>query len=219
MYTVLCFGDSNTWGYDPENGTRYPLESTWPYVMEKSLSKTCRVSVDALNGRTTGVDDPTWPDRNGLKQLPICLESHEPIDLIIIMLGTNDLKYRLKLSSQDITSNLGNLIRICQNSKFCGSKEERKILVISPPPITKEDGFPDNEFKDGIEKSSKLAAELKKIAHDLKCEFFDASGIVSLSGKDGVHFTSQDHSNFGVQMAEVVRKVLIDKNTHEFSFA
>lgn len=218
MYTILCFGDSNTWGYDPGKGTRYPLESTWPYVMEESLSKTCRVSVDALNGRTTGVDDPTWLDRNGLKQLPVCLESNEPVDLIIIMLGTNDLKYRLKLSSREIASNIGNLIRVCQNSKFSGSKEDRKILVVSPSPITKEDGFPNNEFKGGIAKSHKLAAKLKQIADDLKCEFFDTSGLVSLSEKDGVHFTSQDHSRFGTQMAEVVRKILIDQNTHEFSF-
>ena len=102
MRTVLCYGDSNTWGYDPATRTRYPPHVRWTGVLATRLGAEYRVVEEGLNGRTTRWDDPIEPGRNGLTYLRPCIESHQPLDVIIIMLGTNDLKRRFDLSASDI---------------------------------------------------------------------------------------------------------------------
>jgi len=86
--TIVCFGDSNTWGFDPASGERFPADVRWPGVLRAQLGGGYQVIEEGLNGRTTTVDDPLQPHRNGLTYLPPCLESHKPLDLVTIMLGT-----------------------------------------------------------------------------------------------------------------------------------
>ncbi len=91
--TILCYGDSNTWGYIPATAGRYPPDVRWPGVMRKLLGEKYNVIEEGLNGRTTVWEDPYKPGRNGLELLIPILDSHNPIDLVVVMLGTNDLKH------------------------------------------------------------------------------------------------------------------------------
>lgn len=102
MKTVLCYGDSNTWGHDPETRTRYPPDVRWAGVLADRLGPGYRVIEEGLNGRTTRWDGPMEPGRNGLTYLRPCVESHQPLHMIVVMLGTNDLNRRFDLSASDI---------------------------------------------------------------------------------------------------------------------
>lgn len=102
MRTILCYGDSNTWGFDPATRTRFAPDVRWTGVLADRLGSEFRVIEEGLNGRTTRWDDPIETDHNGLTYLRPCAESHQPLDLIIVMLGTNDLKQRFNLSASDI---------------------------------------------------------------------------------------------------------------------
>src|SRR5688572_14532782 len=93
MKTILAYGDSLTWGMDARTGRRHPHEDQWPAVLESGLGGRARVVNAGLNGRTTMFDDhATAADRNGVRMLPSVLATFEPIDLVIIMLGSNDVK-------------------------------------------------------------------------------------------------------------------------------
>ena len=115
---LLCFGDSNTWGYVPATtGERYEWKTRWPGVVQQKLGSDYAVIEEALNGRTTVWDDPMKPDRNGSKQLPIILETHTPIDLVIIALGVNDLTHHFHLNAIDIALGVGTLAEIVIQSR------------------------------------------------------------------------------------------------------
>ena len=119
MKTILCYGDSNTWGYDPATEERYPLEARWVSVLARELGSDYHVIPEGLNGRTT-----VWPDpwegehKSGKTYLIPCLESHYPIDLVVMMLGTNDLKHRFGLSAWDIARGAQTLVEMIQRSEF-----------------------------------------------------------------------------------------------------
>ena len=116
MKTILCYGDSNTWGYVPGSGKRYVENQRWTGVMQNLLGDSFRVIEEGLNARTTVLDDPTRAFRNGKEYLIPCLDSHAPIDVIILMLGTNDLKHRFGLSAFDIGANIATLIEMMRQS-------------------------------------------------------------------------------------------------------
>ena len=110
MKTILCYGDSNTYGYDPETGFRYPYEDRWTTILQKRLGDEALVIPEGLNGRTTCFEDEIRPGRNGFAYLEPCLHSHGPIDLVVLMLGTNDLKIRFQLTPTDIGKAIDRLI-------------------------------------------------------------------------------------------------------------
>jgi lysophospholipase L1-like esterase len=119
MTTILCYGDSNTWGYTPGTGKRYERHERWTGVLQQSLGNSAIVIEEGLNGRTTVLDDPTKPFRNGKDYLIPCLDSHAPLDLVILMLGTNDLKHRFGMSALDIGRNVATLLDMIRQST-CG---------------------------------------------------------------------------------------------------
>lgn len=102
MKTIVCYGDSNTYGYNPENGFRYEYEERWTTILQKELKDSAIVIPEGLNGRTTSFEDELRPGRNGATYLDPCLHSHGPIDLVVLMLGTNDLKIRFQATPTDI---------------------------------------------------------------------------------------------------------------------
>ena len=117
MKTVMCYGDSNTWGYNPATQQRYPRDERWTGVLQELLGADYRVIEEGLNGRTTVWDDPIEGYKNGREYLIPCLESQKPLDLVIIMLGTNDLKLRFSLPAYDIAEGAGVLVEIAQKSQ------------------------------------------------------------------------------------------------------
>ena len=134
MKRILCFGDSNTWGQDPLTGERLGKDIRWPGVLAKDLGPSCEIIEEGMNGRTTVWDDPIQGYANGQDYLVPCLKSHRPLDLVIIMLGTNDLKNRFSLSARDIAKGAAVLVGIVFKSD-CGVKQAApKVLLVAPRP-------------------------------------------------------------------------------------
>lgn len=206
MYTVLCYGDSNTYGRDPVTKGRLPRDVRWPGVLQASLGGGYCVIEEGLNGRTTVWDDPVRPGthkRNGSFYLLPCLESHAPLDLLVMMLGTNDLKARYALTAYDIAESIGHLIEIAQKSG-CGTKgAPPEILVMAPPPLGALSEYAET-FAGGPEKSNKLGSYYKKIAQSYGCSFFDTSEVIHTSKLDGLHIDPEDHVILGKAAAKFI---------------
>jgi len=192
--TVLCFGDSNTWGANPKNCTRFPADVRWPGVLRALLGPRWTVVEEGMCGRTTVFDDPIESDRNGADALPICLESHHPLDLVVIFLGTNDLKARFHAPAGDIACGAGRLLRLCRQSTAGPNGGPPKVLLICPPPLAPLAGLPFGEmFAGGEEKSRLLAPHFARIACDHGCHFLDAGTVIATSRRDGIHLDPDQH--------------------------
>src|SRR5271165_6929995 len=129
LNTVLCYGDSNTWGHNPENGLRYARDQRWPGVLRQSLGLGYDVIEEGLSGRTTVFNDPLEPYKSGKEYLPPCLRSHSPVDLVILMLGTNDVQSRYNVSALEISLGMGVLIEIIQQSAAGPGNTAPEILL------------------------------------------------------------------------------------------
>lgn len=207
MKTVLCYGDSNTWGYDPATGSRFPKDKRWTGVLQNELGDDFEVIEEGLNGRTTVWDDPIEGYKNGKEQLIPCLMTHMPIDLVVIMLGTNDLKKRFSVSAFDIAQGAGVLVNIVQNSKTGPNGSSPKVLLIAPPPVAKLTNFA--EMFEGAEDKSKLFSKhFRDVARAYNCEFLDSSEVITSSDIDGIHLEVSEHMKLGQAVAKIVRKIL-----------
>lgn len=203
--TILCFGDSNTFGANPANGTRYDRHTRWPGVLRDQLGPDYEVIEEGLGGRTTVMDDPMSPGRNGQEYLVPCLGSHQPIDLVIIMLGTNDLQARYGLAAYDIARGMEVLANVVRTSwAGPGGKAPRTLLVSPPPVLPMVEGF--EPMAGAHVKSTKLATCYQFVARQTGSLFFDAGSVMVSSPIDGVHFDATEHGKLGVAMAEKVRE-------------
>ena len=209
MKTILCYGDSNTWGYNAETTGRYPPETRWPNVMARELGDGYTVIPEGLNGRTTVWPDPVEGEyKNGKSYLIPCLESHHPIDLVIMMLGTNDLKHRYGLSAWDIASGAGALVEMIQGSGFGPDGGAPRVLLMAPPPTRTAGTRFEEMFPDSDEKSRDLGRQYGLVATELGCEFFDASTVISSSKIDGIHLEPGAQVRLGTAIAGLVRRIL-----------
>ncbi|MDH5687676.1 MAG: SGNH/GDSL hydrolase family protein [Candidatus Bathyarchaeota archaeon] len=207
MVEVLCYGDSNTWGYNPLTKERYEKDERWTGVLQKTLGSDCHIIEEGLNGRTTVWDDPIEGYKNGKTYLIPCLETHKPLDLVIIMLGTNDMKKRFSLSAYDIAQGAGALVDVVDKSN-CGRMEKPpRVLLLAPPPLGKLTEFAEM-FEGGTEKSKRLSQHYKNAALEYGCEFFDTSTVIRSSDVDGVHLEKEDHKALGKAVAEIVKRIL-----------
>jgi len=204
---ILCFGDSLTWGYNPQGGERFPWEKRWTGVLERELGAGFRIIEEGLNGRTTVWDDPIEGDKNGKRQLAPLLESHRPLDLVVIMLGTNDLKDRFALSPFDIALSAGYLVEMAQKSKAGPGGAEPAVLLIAPPALSKLSEEM-TSFQAGVEKSKELEKHYRVVAAMKKCHFLDAGQIVQTSEIDGVHWEEDENLKFGRVLARKIRELL-----------
>lgn len=206
MRTILCFGDSNTHGTIPMpdlNGLgRFGHEGRWPSVMGAALGTRYEVINEGHPGRTTVLDDPMEGEhRSGLRVLPSLLESHQPLDMVIIKLGTNDLKNCFHVSAADIAFFLDRLVRVIQ--RFDAGI---KVLVVAPPPII-EVGCLAEMFAGGAVKSQGLAAAIKAMTDRMGVGFFDAGSVIKVSPVDGIHYEAGDQVALGRALAGKVREV------------
>ena len=209
MKTILCYGDSNTWGYDAKTGGRFPPETRWPNVMARKLGDGYAVIAEGLNGRTTVWPDPVEGEhKNGKSYLIPCLESHYPIDLVIVLLGTNDLKHRYGLSAWDIASGAGTLVQMIQGSAFGPDGGAPQVLLIAPPPTCTAGTLFEEMFLDSDEKSRDLGRQYSRVAAELGCEFFDASTVIRSSKTDGIHLEPGEQVKLGAAVAALVRRIL-----------
>jgi lysophospholipase L1-like esterase len=205
--TILCFGDSNTWGWNPVTQARYPRDERWPGVLRRELGDGYLIIEEGLNGRTTVWDDPIEGYKNGKEYLIPCLDTHKPIDLVIIMLGTNDLKMRFSLPACDIAEGAGVLVDVVLKSVAGPGDSAPMILLIAPPPLGELSDFAET-FQGGAAKSKKLAAHFGRVAEERGCPLLDASGVIVSSDIDGVHFDPSEHHKLGVAVASRVKQLL-----------
>ena len=205
-YEILCFGDSNTWGYVPETKGRLPRGKRWPNVFARELGKDVFVIEDGQNGRTTVHEDPVEGHRNGKEYLIPCLQSHQPLDLVVLMLGTNDLKARFSVSAFDIGWSIQRLLEVIRDSGAGPSGRAPEVLLVAPAPLGKLTEFSDL-FAGGPEKSRGLGARYREAAELFGCSFLDAGEVVAVSDADGVHLDEAGHEALGEAVAAKVREI------------
>jgi lysophospholipase L1-like esterase len=213
---VLCFGDSLTWGWIPvAEGMptqRYPRDVRWTGVMADRLGDDFDVIEEGLSARTTNVDDPTDPRLNGAAYLPSCLATHLPLDLVILMLGTNDTKVYLRRTSLDIGLGMGVLLtQVLTSAGGVGTLYPApKVLVVSPPTTAL---MPDPWFALIFEGAHQKTAELSEVYSALagfaKVPFFDAGSVITTDGVDGLHLNPENNHDLGVALSDQVRTLLI----------
>jgi lysophospholipase L1-like esterase len=209
--TILCYGDSNTHGTVPATGPfdrrRFPEDVRWPGMLRAALGDGWTVIEEGLPGRTTVHDDPLeGVHKNGLSHLRACLESHRPVDVLVIMLGTNDLKTRFSVPPGDIARGVG---RLCETALACEagpSSGAPKLVVVAPVPII-EAGHLGEMFGGGAAKSERLAPLYEELAAQLGAAFLDAGTIARVSPIDGVHLEADQHRALGEALAQVVAKL------------
>ena len=205
--TILVFGDSNTHGTPalPHLGAidRFPPASRWPDVMAVLLGRA--VIAEGHPGRTTLHDDPVeGAHKNGLRVLPAILETHRPIDLAIVMLGTNDCKARFGLRGWDIAASIGRLAQVIQGSAAGPGGGAPDVMLVAPVPV-EEKGVLAEMFQGGRARSRAIAPALEAEAARLGCGFLDAGRHAAVDPGDGVHLTAEGHAALGRAMADAVR--------------
>ncbi|MDR3139491.1 MAG: GDSL-type esterase/lipase family protein, partial [Treponema sp.] len=163
MKTLLCYGDSNTWGHNPRTGLRYDHKTRWAMVLKRLLNEGAPaedpwwwVVEEGQNGRTSCREDPVEGDKNGLRQLLPILESHKPLDAVAVMLGTNDLKVRYSPVPYDIARGVQRVVIAAQESKTGPGNTPPRVLMICPPPTVDAPGFK-HIFGDSMELSRQLS--------------------------------------------------------------
>lgn len=211
MKRIVCYGDSNTFGYAPDRGgLRYGADERWTGVMAKILGPEYEVIEEGLNGRTTVFDDPTERGRNGLTYLRPCLMSHRPFELLIIMLGTNDIKSRFGLTPCDLAATMRTLLNEARAVPFEPMYRRPEILVVSPvllKPLV-ENGPYDAFAENARDLSASFALQYGAAARDCGAHFFDASRAAEPSSFDGVHMDAENHRRLGEALAAKCRDIL-----------
>ncbi|WP_179378692.1 SGNH/GDSL hydrolase family protein [Jannaschia marina] len=208
--TILVFGDSNSHGTLPLDRLgglgRHPKTARWPEVMARALD--AEVIVEGHPGRTTVHDDPIdGAHKNGLRALPALLESHRPLGLVIVMLGTNDCKARFGLRGWDIAAGVGRLAQVIQASTAGPGGRPPRVLLVAPVPV-EEAGVLAEMFQGGPARSRAIAPALRQEAARLGCAFFDAGRVAKVDGRDGVHLDAASQAALGLAMVDVVAPLL-----------
>ena len=211
MKTILCFGDSNTWGCVPLTGPhpprRYGPAQRWPGVLRRELGDAFWIVEEGLNGRTTVWDDPLEPFRNGKELLLPCLLTHQPVDLVIVMLGTNDLKSRFGLGARDIAAGAGLLLDTVRASDCGPEGSPPQALLVCPAPVGRLGMFAE-EFAGAVERSRDLAPHYAAVADARSCPWIDAGAHIRSSDTDGIHLDALNHERLGVVVAQQARLLL-----------
>ncbi len=205
MKQVLCFGDSNTWGYNPKTGERFPWGVRWTSILQQNIEKDdIRVIEEGLCGRTTIFEDPLRAGRRGTALLPVLMETHSSPEAVIIMLGTNDCKTVFNASADVIAKGVGKLVDQVKNVS-----PESKVLIVSPIHLGDrvwEEGF-DQEFsKASVSLSQRLEKAYEQVAREHGSFFLKASEYAKSSETDQEHMDEAGHQAF----AEGIRNIIYE---------
>lgn len=209
---ILCYGDSNTWGATPGTGVRISEEKRWTGVCQRLLGSGYRILEEGLPGRTSVYDDPCDPVMNGLTALGYTLCSQKPIDLVVLYLGTNDVKFTNAIGSANGIDTLLHRIRNA-NAIYPGScpvyLQEPKVLLIAPPPILPEvdQAMPDSRFTNRAHHSREFSRLYAQVARNHGVEFLDAAAFVQLSAVDCLHLDEQSHEILGAAIARKIAEM------------
>lgn len=206
MMRILCFGDSNTYGYIPDGSGRFAEEIRWTGRLQKRLGAEYRVIEEGLCGRTTVFQDELREGRRGLDLIGTLVESHNPIDVLIVMLGTNDCKTRYNASAGTIAKGVEEVIARAREK----ASKEMKVLLVSPIHFGEgvgDEGF-DTEFDKRSEQIAKqLAGEYEKVAKKHGFSFLDASKVAEPSVTDREHLDEKGHESLAEAVFESVESL------------
>lgn len=212
---VLCYGDSNTFGFNPRQTSpqemRFEKKERWTGILGELLGKDYDIIEEGLGGRTTVFDDPPTQGRNGLSMLIPLLQSHEPLDLIILMLGTNDAKRVYNASVMEIGRGMEEIVKTCRNPYVYDLGDRPQVLIVSPIHLGPEiaDSWLGDVFDgDSPARIRGLASEYKKIADKYGCAFLDASAICKASPADSVHMDTEDHEKLARVLADMIKRMM-----------
>jgi lysophospholipase L1-like esterase len=209
---IMCFGDSLTWGWNPTFAgvpvERYARDKRWPGVLARQLGDGYEIVEEGLSGRTTAVDDPFDPRLNGAAYLPAALASHLPLDLVILMLGTNDTKAYFNRTPFDIAASMGTLVnQVATSTGGVGTAYPApRVLIMAPPPLAREmpSAWLAELFRGGREKTTMLSAHYRKLAEFLQVPLFNVGDVISTNGVDGIHFSEQNNLDLGMSLATFI---------------
>ncbi len=206
MKTVLCFGDSNTWGYSPVLERRYNESERWTMLLQSQLVNKYRIIEEGLNSRTTVFEDPFETGKKGLDYLLPCIESHHP-ELVIIILGTNDLKSRYNVTASDISKGAARLVEIVQHFNHGFMEKPPEVLLISPAHVLELDN--DKEGWDGAQaKSEQFAYYYELRAKELGCYFLDAAKFIQPCDQEGIHWHVEQHQKLATKLSKLIPTLL-----------
>ena len=211
MINILCFGDSNTWGYDPATQTRFPNNLRWTGVLQNLLGDNFNIIEEGLNGRTTNVNEKEEHAlgycrdfRSSMDLVSVLIETNSPIDLIVVMLGTNDLKTNFNQSANDIAVNMK---LVCEKIILNDYFNNKSIILVSPSHINENSSNLLDSFIGTSEMSKSLAKAYNKIADDLGLFFMDASKYVTTNEIDGLHWDAIQHSDFANSIYIKIKRI------------
>jgi lysophospholipase L1-like esterase len=202
---VLCYGDSNTWGFDPRTQRRFPRHVRWPGRLQAELGAGWYVVEEGLNGRTTTLDGPLLPGRNGLDYLGPCLESHAPLDAVVIYLGTSDLADRYAMTATDIARAAGRLASVVAESAAGVNGGAPLPILVSPPPPG------ETEWNEGwagaATKSAVLPDRFATVAAGLGVDLVDLGTVTRYSPLDGIHLDAEGHAATAALVEQTLRRL------------
>lgn len=205
---ILCYGDSNTWGYDAFTDGRFGEEVRWTGVLQKLLGEDYIIIEEGLCGRTTVFEDPLNEGLNGLTYIHPCMMTHSPMDCLVIMLGTNDCKERFGVSARNIACGMKRLlIKALQTPAW---RKLPHILLVAPGGIEKgcESSPVASEMGKCSEKSQELAQEYRRIAEELQVEFLDAGEVVRMNTLDYMHLDARSHERLAYVIEKKLKEIL-----------
>ena len=218
---ILCYGDSNTYGTigrwfeSDEPSERFDENTRWTCILQKELGENYHVIEEGLGGRTTIYSPENEPWKNGETYLTPCLLSHRPLDLVILMLGTNDLHVKKDLTKDTLDIGIRRLVDLVQSLLKAGEKNQPpKILLIAPPDVrpSAENGrtavYPKFRAEIGRELSLAFPALYEKVAKEKGCFFMNSQLYTCPCPADGVHFDSESHIRFGKAVADFIKENL-----------
>ncbi|MFH1649030.1 MAG: SGNH/GDSL hydrolase family protein [Candidatus Woesearchaeota archaeon] len=207
-WRILCYGDSNTWGWVPSSmgAKRYDKANRWPGVLQTLLGDLYEVIEEGLGARTTMFDDPRpeFPLRNGLESLPIILESHLPLKYVILMLGTTDTKEMFGLNVEEIANGMRQLVRTVKRMKLIEDGVPAKILVVVPPIVKEDADFASKLFRGGTEKGAGLVETYARVAKEEEVFFLNPTNEVHVDPEEGVHLDNIGHRKLAKMIADKI---------------
>jgi lysophospholipase L1-like esterase len=205
MRAVLCFGDSNTWGFDPETGARFPRDVRWPGRLQAALREEWHVVEEGLNGRTATLDSPIDFGRNGLRYLRPCLDSHAPLDAVLIALGTNDLAERYGLTATDVARAVALLAYVVEKSD-AGPEGSPPLPVLLCPPRVGDVTWAE-DWAGTAAKSALLPDRFRAAAEEGGYELIDLGEATRFSDVDGIHLDADGHAAVALHVERALRRL------------
>jgi len=203
---ILCYGDSNTYGFNAEDSSRFPSDVRWPSVMAQQLGEGMHVIEEGCNGRTILDVSPFDDMLNGTSYLPGCIDRHNPLHMIIIYLGVNDLFLSSQITVKRIAEGLMSLVSISQDHSKNSEGEPAKLLIIAPPPVNPATAYHEYYARE-IENSLQFTREYERVAKAYGCLFLNAGTVIQAVELDGVHIDAENHRRLGAFVADFIKKI------------